>query len=43
MVCRNIRNTFLSCTLLFSLAGFSATAQDKTSAHLEGSNPVSSL
>jgi mono/diheme cytochrome c family protein len=45
MVCRHIRNTFLACTLLFSAAGFSATAQaqGKKSARLEGSNPVSGL
>jgi mono/diheme cytochrome c family protein len=45
MVRRYIRNTLLLCALLFSLAGFSATAQaqGKKSAHLEGSNPVSGL
>jgi hypothetical protein len=45
MVCRRIRNTFLSCAQLFSLAGFSATAQsqDKKPAHLAGSNPVSGV
>ena len=47
MVRRHIRNTFLSCVMLFSVAGFSATAQaqsqGKKSAHLAGSNPVSGL
>ena len=45
MVCQQIRNTLLSCALLFSLTGFSATgqSQDKKSAHLAGSNPVSGL
>jgi mono/diheme cytochrome c family protein len=51
MLCRYIRNTFLSCALLFSLVGFTATiqpqaetqSQDKKSAHLASSNPVSGL
>jgi mono/diheme cytochrome c family protein len=45
MVRRHTRNTLLLCALLFSLAGFSATAQaqNKKSTHLEGSDPVSGL
>jgi len=51
MVCPDIRNTFLSCALLFSVTSFSATnqaqaqtqSQDKKSSHLAGSNPVSGL
>jgi mono/diheme cytochrome c family protein len=40
-----VRNTFFSCVLLFSLASFPSTAraQDKKTAHLQGSNPVSGL
>ncbi len=49
MLCRRIRNTFLSCAFLFSLAGATTTiqaqtqSQDRKSAHLAGSNPVSGL